>query len=202
MCKECKKQWHLFCLSPPPADKPDSSWLCGPCRNDLYVVVCLSCCVACSSSGGVVLVRGGSDEDFGFDDGEEYTIMEYKDMADKWKRDWFRKIRKGTTRAVLGCANLPTPILTGFVPCPCAQGDELVTRQDMQNEYWRIVETGNGGKPVEVEYGSDLDVSTIGTGGSAFTPCLLLRFQPPVLLLLLLGQVSLARASTLAAGGT
>src|SRR5688572_23564538 len=44
------------------------------------------------------------------------------------------------------------------------QNDETITVEDVQREYWRIVETGNNDKPLTVEYGSDLDVSELGSG--------------------------------------
>ena len=46
-----------------------------------------------------------------------------------------------------------------------ARAYELERKKQLQKiaDYWRIVETGNYGKAVEVEYGSDLDASVVGS---------------------------------------
>ena len=32
---------------------------------------------------------------FGFEDGEEYTLKEYEEMAVEWRRNYFKKVREG-----------------------------------------------------------------------------------------------------------
>lgn len=44
------------------------------------------------------------------------------------------------------------------------KGKANVTYEEIQDEYWRIVETANNKEPMSVEYGSDLDTETYGSG--------------------------------------
>eukprot|EP00599_Poterioochromonas_sp_BG-1_P007151 CAMPEP_0173148590 /NCGR_PEP_ID=MMETSP1105-20130129/9812_1 /TAXON_ID=2985 /ORGANISM="Ochromonas sp., Strain BG-1" /LENGTH=537 /DNA_ID=CAMNT_0014063277 /DNA_START=92 /DNA_END=1705 /DNA_ORIENTATION=- len=70
----------------------------------------------------------------GFDDGRNYTIAEYKKMADGFFKEWIDKHHGGVVP--------PLEVLA--------------------KDYWDIVETNT--QKVEVEYGNDLDTSKYGSG--------------------------------------
>jgi histone demethylase JARID1 len=72
----------------------------------------------------------------GFDDGKSYTIAEYKEMADKFYRDW-------AEQHYGGIENIPF--------------------ESLAKDYWDIVETGTKGDPW-VEYGNDLDTLKYQSG--------------------------------------
>lgn len=68
-----------------------------------------------------------------FEDGRRFTLMEYKDMADRFKKDWTDKHYNGNTP----------------------------TQQQLANDYWDMVETAQ--KSAEVQYGNDVDTTTFGS---------------------------------------
>mmetsp|Transcript_2966 Transcript_2966/g.9079 ORF Transcript_2966/g.9079 Transcript_2966/m.9079 type:complete len:729 (+) Transcript_2966:263-2449(+) len=67
LCDACDSGWHLFCLVPPMKKLPpdDELWFCPNCDKR-------------------------ADKEFGFDIGEEFTLEEYKEYANTYKRNWFR----------------------------------------------------------------------------------------------------------------
>ncbi|GAB5360907.1 hypothetical protein AAMO2058_000668000 [Amorphochlora amoebiformis] len=76
-------------------------------------------------------------QSFGFGHGEQYNLHEYKNRGDSFKRDWFN-IRKGQNV------------------------DTAVSRTFIEKTFWSIVHKGS--PKVEVEYGSELDVTELGSG--------------------------------------
>lgn len=69
--------------------------------------------------------------DFGYLDGNVFSLNSFKDMANKFRRKWYAP-------------------------------DATPSIQEMENLYWKIVETAD--EAVQVHYGSDLDVSICGSG--------------------------------------
>ncbi len=67
----------------------------------------------------------------GFDDGTQYTIAEYKVMADAFYRSWCEKYHSATG------------------------GAEPPSQEALARDYWNIVETNH--RKVAVDYGNDLD---------------------------------------------
>jgi histone demethylase JARID1 len=73
----------------------------------------------------------------GFDDGQTYTLAEYKTMADSFARHWAKMHHNTDDQSSLSQAQLA-------------------------KDYWDIVETGC--KQAIVDYGNDLDTSTFMSG--------------------------------------
>lgn len=70
----------------------------------------------------------------GFDDGRQYTLREYQQMADKFYNTWMETYHKG----------------------------EEATEEMLSKDYWDMVETNT--KEAAVEYGNDLDTSKYFSG--------------------------------------
>lgn len=70
----------------------------------------------------------------GFDDGKQYTLREYKAMADAFYNAWIEKHHKG----------------------------EEITEELLSKDYWDMVETNT--KEAAVEYGNDLDTAKYFSG--------------------------------------
>jgi histone demethylase JARID1 len=80
-------------------------------------------------------------EGLGFDDGNSYTIAEYKRMADQFKEKWTQDYHDGA---------------------------EQLTPEDISKDYWDLVETNN--RPAQVDYGNDLDTNAYTSGFPLPTP--------------------------------
>ncbi|XP_059612506.1 lysine-specific demethylase 5-like isoform X1 [Phlebotomus argentipes] len=69
LCDECDDAYHTFCLVPPLREVPQSAWRCPKC---------------------VVEVVNQPVEAFGFEQAKrEYTLLEFSDMADAFKKNYF-----------------------------------------------------------------------------------------------------------------
>lgn len=75
---------------------------------------------------------------FGFEMGSEYNVTAYKEKADAWKREYFGF--KSNTEA------------------------EKLTDMELEKEYWRLLSIPVHEKRLEVEYGSDVDTGSVGSG--------------------------------------
>ncbi|KAF9365905.1 hypothetical protein BGX34_007713 [Mortierella sp. NVP85] len=109
VCENCELGHHTFCLTPPLQHVPKADWYCAKC-----------------------LIAG---EDFGFEEGEEYSLSSFQQKCNNFKKEWFEN--KGYP--------------DGKVP------EDVVER-----EFWRLVE--NTFETAEVEYGADLHSSQHGSG--------------------------------------
>ncbi|KAK9509873.1 hypothetical protein O3M35_004771 [Rhynocoris fuscipes] len=88
-CVSCEDRYHSSCLFPPLLEKPLGDWKCPKC---IAIDVCKPL------------------EEFGFAQAErEYTLTEFKEMADKFKQNYFKM----------------TP--------------NLVPTQKVEDEFWRVV---------------------------------------------------------------
>lgn len=101
ICDGCELGYHTYCLNPPLPNIPKTDWYCAKC-----------------------LVAG---DDFGFEDGQEYSLSGFQEKCSTFKRNWFEK--------------------AGFT-------DHRVPEDVVEREFWRLVE--NAYEAVEVEYGADL----------------------------------------------
>ncbi|KAG1292260.1 hypothetical protein G6F66_007116 [Rhizopus arrhizus] len=110
LCDGCNRGYHLYCLKPP---------LSGVPKNDWY---CLQCLAAVG-------------KDYGFEEGSEYSLTEFKKVCDKFKKEWFSK--EGIS-------------------------EHEVTEEECENEFWRLV--NNPYETCEVEYGADLHSTQHGSG--------------------------------------
>ncbi|KAL0095178.1 C5HC2-type zinc finger transcription factor [Phycomyces blakesleeanus] len=110
-CEGCGHIFHLYCLSPPLKTMPQGDWHC---------IKCLT------AAGG----------DYGFEDGDEYSLAAFHEKCKAFKREWFSK--NGTL-----------------------QPDETVTEEDCEDEFWRLAE--NPHETCQVEYGADLHSTQHGS---------------------------------------
>ena len=101
----------MECLAPPVLSVPKGKWLCPKCLT-------------------------APEPDFGFEEGRLHTLKSFKEMADRFKLDWFKKFSddKGTVAAI--------------------------AEDDVEREFWRLV--ASPFEHVEVEYGADVHSSKHG----------------------------------------
>ncbi|KAL7749644.1 hypothetical protein RI367_004870 [Sorochytrium milnesiophthora] len=124
ICEDCNRGYHAFCLDPVLVNHPRTlpEWYCSKC-----------------------VVETGND--YGFEDGQEYSLTEFQAVANKFKEEWFRERVKGGAEHY------------GLTP-----GSKwlYVTEEEVEREFWRITECPF--ETVEVEYGADLHSSVHGSG--------------------------------------
>ncbi|KAI9288918.1 PLU-1-like protein-domain-containing protein [Umbelopsis sp. AD052] len=111
LCDGCDRGYHMYCLDPPLSSIPRTEWYC----------------VKCLTAAG---------EDYGFEDGGEYSLHSFQQKCDKFKEEWFAAKEVKDTKAV--------------------------TEEDCEDEFWRLVE--NPHESCEVEYGADLHSTQHGSG--------------------------------------
>ncbi|KAF9921329.1 hypothetical protein FBU30_008683 [Linnemannia zychae] len=109
ICDGCELGHHTFCLNPPLQHIPKTDWYCAKC-----------------------LISG---EDFGFEEGEEYSLSSFQQKCNTFKKEWFEK--------------------QGYK-------EDEITEDMVEREFWRLVESTF--ETVEVEYGADLHSSQHGSG--------------------------------------
>jgi [histone H3]-trimethyl-L-lysine4 demethylase len=112
LCDGCDTGYHTFCLDPPLKAIPKYDWYCTECLVGL--------------------------NEFGFEDGDEYSLAEFREKADSFRREYIkRKLRPG-------------------------EADVDVSETEVEQEFWRMVSNVN--ETVEVEYGADVHCTTHGSG--------------------------------------
>ncbi|KAG0261437.1 hypothetical protein BGZ95_004230 [Linnemannia exigua] len=109
ICDGCELEYHMYCLIPPLNNIPKTDWYCAKC-----------------------LVAG---DEFGFEEGEEYSLSSFQQKCNTFKKNWFEK--------------------AGFT-------DGRVPEDAVEREFWRLVESTF--ETVEVEYGADLHSTHHGSG--------------------------------------
>mmetsp|Transcript_2975 Transcript_2975/g.5686 ORF Transcript_2975/g.5686 Transcript_2975/m.5686 type:complete len:850 (-) Transcript_2975:1097-3646(-) len=111
-CDACGHSYHVSCLevSPMLVPQDSTSWYCSKCIS-----------------------KKGAN--FGFLEGEMFTLSRYEQYANSFKSEWFDSFYS-----------------EGEAPSP----------GDIEAEYWRIVESSD--EMVNVQYGSDLDTKVVGSG--------------------------------------
>ncbi|KAI8096840.1 uncharacterized protein BX664DRAFT_325009 [Halteromyces radiatus] len=112
LCDDCDRAYHMSCLSPPLTSVPPAEWYC---------IKCLT------AAGG----------DYGFEDGDEYSLSDFQTFCDNFKKKWFSKKQ------------------------PVEQS-QLVTEEDCEDEFWRLVDDPH--ETCQVEYGADLHSTQHGSG--------------------------------------
>lgn len=113
LCDGCEAGYHIYCLDPPLTVVPKIDWYCSKC-----------------------LVGTG---EFGFEEGDTYSLAEFQKKANKWKATYF----KTQNDLVVG------------------QEITSVTERDVEKEFWRLVQDVH--ETVEIEYGADIHSSTHGS---------------------------------------
>lgn len=117
LCDGCDRGYHMHCLNPPLKNVPKADWYC----------------VKCLTAAG---------EDYGFEDGDEYTLREFQKVCDKFKREWFAN-KNGQQQQQQQQHNQQQQ-----------QQQPPATEEECENEFWRLVE--NPHETCQVEYGADL----------------------------------------------
>src|SRR3984957_7396423 len=122
--------FHIFCLDPPLTSIPKGQWFCHTC---LF----------------------GTGGDYGFDEGEEHSLSSFhaRDLA--FRRMWFESHPPSAFGAPPSpdSTSADDPLINRF-------GDVLVSESDVENEFWRLVQSPHD--TVEVEYGADIHSTTHG----------------------------------------
>ena len=114
ICEECKCGYHRLCLDPPLKATPED-WHCPRC-----------------------LVCNG---DYGFQEGNVYSLKEFQDMARERKDRHFKD-------------KMPFDPIQNVRRQP--------SEEDVEREFWRLTESLEGQDPVE--YGADIHSTTHGSG--------------------------------------
>ncbi|KAI7828357.1 JmjC domain, hydroxylase-domain-containing protein [Kickxella alabastrina] len=126
ICDGCDRGYHMHCLVPPLSAIPTNDWYCNSC-----------------------VLNAGTD--FGFEDGDEYTLESFKQKGDEFKRKFFEAYYRDAGSNQAGNPYLYGPHMEGRVP-------ESVVEQ----EFWRLI--ASPFEEVEVEYGADLHSAQHGSG--------------------------------------
>ncbi len=141
LCDECDRGFHIYCLDPPLSAVPDNEeWYCPAC-----------------------LLSTGND--FGFDEGEEHSIVSYQERADAFRQAWFSLHPPSSSKPKSSVFD-DTPITIATNGVVESIGNQMVSEHDVEKEFWRLV--GSEFETVEVEYGADIHSTT----HSSASPCL------------------------------
>lgn len=123
----------MFCLDPPLVAIPKGQWFCHTCLM-------------------------GTGGDFGFDEGEEHTLSTFQARDLEFRRLWFKSHPPSQTESDgdVKMTKKPEP----NDPTVNVFDDVVVTETDVENEFWRLVQSQQ--ETVEVEYGADVHSTTHG----------------------------------------
>lgn len=137
LCDECNRGYHMYCLQPALTSIPKSQWFCPPC-----------------------LV--GTGHDFGFDDGETHSLFTFWQRAEAFKREWWSKRpeRLWKPDATAFDASNKSGLTNGLAR-RIHGTDLVVSEDDVEREFWRLVQSQS--EEVEVEYGADVHSTTHGS---------------------------------------
>ncbi|KAH9833659.1 PLU-1-like protein-domain-containing protein [Rhodofomes roseus] len=136
LCDGCDCGFHMFCLDPPLNTIPKGQWFCHTCLM-------------------------GTGGDFGFDEGEEHSLASFQARDREFRRLWFKSHRPASQLESDGDVKMtkkPDP----NDPTVNVLDDVVVTETDVENEFWRLVQSQQ--ETVEVEYGADVHSTTHGSG--------------------------------------
>jgi len=75
--KGCENAYHMYCLRIPLKEIPNGDWFCDECIDDLFTTHPES-------------QEKGKNE-FGFQEGKQYTMESFRKMANQFKRKWFKQ---------------------------------------------------------------------------------------------------------------
>ncbi|KAK4509010.1 phosphogluconate dehydrogenase (decarboxylating) gnd1 [Mucor velutinosus] len=111
LCDGCNRGFHTYCLNPPLPSVPKTDWFCFQCLTAV-------------------------GKDYGFEDGNEYSLNDFHTVCDNFKTNWFKKTHP--------------------------KGSSTVTEEECESEFWRLV--NNPYETCQVEYGADLHSTQHGSG--------------------------------------
>ncbi len=136
LCDECNRGYHMFCLTPPLATVPKSEWYCPPC-----------------------LV--GTGENYGFEEGQTHSLHSFWERSEKFRKAWWTAHRhrvSGSTAAITapdGDVEMRSTLEeSGSLARPIAGTDIMLSEDDVEREFWRLVASSE--EIVDVEYGADV----------------------------------------------
>ncbi|KAG6845439.1 hypothetical protein H0H87_009347 [Tephrocybe sp. NHM501043] len=92
----------------------------------------------------------GTGGDFGFDEGEEHSLSSFQARDKEFRRRWWKEHAPEPTNPY----QVNDPKVTKI-------GGVQVSEYDVENEFWRLVQSAN--ETVEVEYGADVHSTTHGS---------------------------------------
>jgi histone demethylase JARID1 len=97
----------------------------------------------------------GTGGDFGFDEGEEHSLSSFQARDLAFRRMWFESHPPPATvdSPPPDAMNIDDPLVNRF-------GNVSVSESDVENEFWRLVQSPH--ETVEVEYGADVHSTTHG----------------------------------------
>lgn len=127
---ELRIGFHTYCLVPELLTIPKGQWFCHTC---LF----------------------GTGGDFGFDEGEEHSLSTFQARDLAFRRMWFQSHQPRATSPSSpdNSTKYDDPLVSRF-------GDVVVSEFDVENEFWRLVQSPH--EAVEVEYGADVHSTTHG----------------------------------------
>ncbi|KAJ4479141.1 jumonji superfamily protein [Lentinula aciculospora] len=96
------------------------------------------------------LCLSGTGGDYGFDEGEEHSLSSFQARDMEFRRMWFKSHPPP-----------PQPATMKDDPTALHFGDVTVSEYDIENEFWRLVQSSN--ETVETEYGADIHSTTHGS---------------------------------------
>jgi len=176
LCDGCNFSYHINCHRPSLLHVPRGDWFCSMCLDpeeededaddeddDATIKTPFSASVPKEAEtkgkeeGGdpIRLSRAfrKSLAAFGFGEGDEYTIHEYREMATAFKKRYLEEIQQRRGSEV-----------PNFTKLHGTEKGDLALEQ----EYWRLVSEEARGNAklvdVKVSYGSDLDTGALGSG--------------------------------------
>ncbi|KAF5332034.1 hypothetical protein D9758_014588 [Tetrapyrgos nigripes] len=88
--------------------------------------------------------------DFGFDEGEEHSLSSFQARDKEFRQTWFRSHPPPSGKG----KKTDDPTASHF-------GDVTVNEHDVENEFWRLVQSAD--ETVEIEYGADIHSTTHGS---------------------------------------
>ncbi|KAJ1041154.1 hypothetical protein NDA14_007461 [Ustilago hordei] len=137
LCDECNRGYHMYCLQPALTSIPKSQWFCPPC-----------------------LV--GTGHDFGFDDGETHSLYTFWQRAEAFKREWWSKRPERLWKPdEAAFSSTDDSTHTNGLARRIYGTDLVVSEDDVEREFWRLVHSQN--EEIEVEYGADVHSTTHGS---------------------------------------
>lgn len=125
--------YHIYCLDPPLPAVPKGQWFCHSCLD-------------------------GSNNDFGFEEGEEHTLTTFQARDLAFRKLWFESHPPSSTNE-----DDTSMAVDGEQPNPetvTRIGNLNVSEYDVEKEFWRLVQSSED--TVEVEYGADVHSTTHG----------------------------------------
>jgi [histone H3]-trimethyl-L-lysine4 demethylase len=129
----CSVCWKAFSAS----DIVQSCLIC----DHAFHAACFRSTFRPTWAGGAEGLICSEDCSYGFEQGPAMTLSQYRRYADGFKANWIQRVTSDR---------------------PQHQGESPVTWQDLESEFWRIVEEPT--RAIRVMYGSDLDTSKVGSG--------------------------------------